>query len=1027
MKKVALLFAFFAIGLQVLLAQTKEISGTVTSADDGSAIPGVSVLVKGSTLGTVTNMDGKFNLKIPQDAKSLLFSFVGMHSQEVVIGNQTTFNIQLKSETIGVDEVIVVGYGVQKKKDVTSSISQVKGADISEKATPSFVQQLAGRAAGVQITQSSGDLGTPPNIRIRGVNTISSGSQPLVVVNGVPVTSGNIGGSYTNNNPLSDINPADIESIEILKDGAATAIYGSRASNGVILVTTKKGKVQQTKVTYDSWFAVSQASKLYDLLDAEQFVTIANEKKKNAGSTSLPAAMDDKGTNTNWNDYVFRNAFQHSHSLSVAGGSDETQFYISGGYSKQEGIVINNDFQRYTFNASVDQKLINWLKGGFSLNASYQKNTGPIKGTNSISDNMYATTRMLPNVAVYNKEHPTGYNIDATSPKSLGRGANQIPIDLTVPNIVWVLKNNTQENESYRLMPTGYLELNPLAGLTLKTVIGADVSLLDNVYAWLPDTGDGYGYNGLISETNYTRKRWTLQNIASYVKSINEKHNIDLTGVTEWSKYEYRSVNAGARDMSSSFFMPYIISNTYNTQSSGGDYTYNGIASYIFRANYNYNSTYYIGGSVRRDGLSRLPEDNRWGTFYGGSFAVRLSQMGFWSSIKDVISDFRIRGSYAQVGNDDIGNFTYLDTFTAQLYGSQTGISYYQTGNADLRWEKQNIYDFGFDMSLFNRISFTAAYWSKKNSDIVLSAPTPPSLGIPWNVISQNVGAVENHGLEFELGGSVYKSKQFSYTASLNFSTQNNKVTELLSDMTYEHYIIRKGESMRSLYGYQYQGVNMANGYPLYKKADGSIVQGNPTDSKYYLYDASNPTKMGTASSLTASDKVVLGNTIPKWFGGFDNTLKYKDFDMNIFFRFSGGNKIANVTRRDMMTMYFQNNSTEILDRWQSPDEPGNGKVPIIISDKGSFLNLEADGSSRWLEDGDFLKLQNLSLGYTLPKNIADKLTFNQVRVYVQAQNLFTITNYSGLDPEVYTTTLGVDWNGNPQQRSFTFGLNVVF
>lgn len=1027
MKKVALLFAFFAIGLQVLLAQTKEISGTVTSADDGSAIPGVSVLVKGSTLGTVTNMDGKFILKVPQDAKSLLFSFVGMLSQEVAIGNQTTFNIQLKSEMIGVDEVIVVGYGVQKKKDVTSSISQVKGADISEKATPSFVQQLAGRAAGVQITQSSGDLGTPPNIRIRGVNTISSGSQPLVVVNGVPVTSGNIGGSYTNNNPLSDINPADIESIEILKDGAATAIYGSRASNGVILVTTKKGKAQQTKVTYDSWFAVSQASKLYDLLDAEQFVTIANEKKKNAGSTSLPAAMDDKGTNTNWNDYVFRNAFQHSHSLSVAGGADDTQFYISGGYSKQEGIVINNDFQRYTFNASVDQKLINWLKGGFSLNASYQKNTGPIKGTNSISDNMYATTRMLPNVAVYNKEHPTGYNIDATSPKSLGRGANQIPIDLTVPNIVWVLKNNTQENESYRLMPTGYLELNPLAGLTLKTVIGADVSLLDNVYAWLPDTGDGYGYNGLISETNYTRKRWTLQNIASYVKSINEKHNIDLTGVTEWSKYEYRSVNAGARDMSSSFFMPYIISNTYNTQSSGGDYTYNGIASYIFRANYNYNSTYYIGGSVRRDGLSRLPENNRWGTFYGGSFAVRLSQMGFWSSIKDVISDFRIRGSYAQVGNDDIGNFTYLDTFTAQLYGSQTGISYYQTGNADLRWEKQNIYDFGFDMSLFNRISFTAAYWSKKNSDIVLSAPTPPSLGIPWNVISQNVGAVENHGLEFELGGSVYKSKQFSYNASLNFSTQNNKVTELLSDMTYEHYIIRKGESMRSLYGYQYQGVNMANGYPLYKKADGSIVQGNPTDSKYYLYDASNPTKMGTASSLTASDKVVLGNTIPKWFGGFDNTLKYKDFDMNIFFRFSGGNKIANVTRRDMMTMYFQNNSTEILDRWQSPDKPGNGKVPIIISDKGSFLNLEADGSSRWLEDGDFLKLQNLSLGYTLPKNIADKLTFNQVRVYVQAQNLFTITNYSGLDPEVYTTTLGVDWNGNPQQRSFTFGLNVVF
>ncbi len=276
MKKIALLLAFFAMSMQVLLAQTKEISGTVTSADDGSVIPGVSISVKGTTIGTITDIEGNFRLKVPEEAKILVFSFVGMTTQEVVIGTKTTINVTLKSETIGVDEVVVVGYGVQKKKDVTSSISQVKGTDLSEKATPSFVQQLAGRAAGVQITQSSGDLGTPPNIRIRGVNTISSGSQPLVVVNGVPVTSGNIGGTYTNNNPLSDINPADIESIDILKDGAATAIYGSRASNGVILVTTKKGKVQQAKVTYDSWYAMSKAAKLYDLLNAEQFVTIAN-------------------------------------------------------------------------------------------------------------------------------------------------------------------------------------------------------------------------------------------------------------------------------------------------------------------------------------------------------------------------------------------------------------------------------------------------------------------------------------------------------------------------------------------------------------------------------------------------------------------------------------------------------------------------------------------------------------------------------------------------------------------------------
>jgi TonB-linked SusC/RagA family outer membrane protein len=1036
MKKIVLLLAFFAIGLNALMAQTKEITGKVSSADDGGTLPGVSISVKGSTLGTITDMDGKFNLKVPADAKTLVFSFVGMAAQEVAIGNQSVFNIQLKSENISVDEVVVVGYGVQKKRDVTSSISQVKSVDIAEKASPSFVQQIAGRASGVQIVQSSADLGTPPDIRIRGVNTISSGSQPLVVINGIPATSGNIGGSYTNNNPLADINPNDIESVEILKDGAATAIYGSRASNGVILVTTKKGKEQKTKVSYDVWGAFSKASKLYDLLNAQEFVTISGEKYANIGSSLRPAVMDSENTDTNWFDYVFRNGFQSNHSLSVSGGTEATQYYLSAGYSKQDGIVINNSLKRYTMNSSVDHKLLKWAKAGFSFNGSYQKNEGPVKGTNSISDNMYAATRMLPNVKVYNSADPTGYNIDATSRKSLGRGANTQPIDLTVPNIVWVLDNNVQENESYRLMPNAYLEVNPVKGLTLKTTVGADISLMDNIYAWLPETGDGNGYNGLINETNYTRKRWTFQNTASYVKKIKD-HNIDLTAVAEYSKYEYRSVTAGARDMSSAFFMPYIISSTYNTQSSGGDYSYNGISSYIFRANYNYKSTYYLGGSIRSDGLSKLPKDNRWGLFYGGSFAVRMSEMGFWKGFKDVVNDFRIRASYAQVGNEDIGNFTYLDTFKAQLYGSQAGVSYFQTGNPNLKWEKQNIFDLGFDMSLFNRINITAAYWNKKSTDIVLQSPTPPSLGIPWNVISQNVGTVLNHGLEFEVGGKVVKTDNFEYSASLNFSTAYNKVTKLLSDMMYQHTIIREGESMRSLYGFDYIGVNKANGFPMYKKADGKIVQGNPNNSNYYEYDAANPGTLGALSSLVAADKKVLGNTLPKWFGGLDNNFKYKNFDMNIFLRFSGGNKVANVTRRDMLTMSFQNNSKEILERWQSADKPGNGDVPMVMYGKGSFLNLESDGSSRWMEDGDFLKLQNVSVGYTLPKSITNKLLLERARVYVQGQNLLTLTKYTGLDPESYSSSTdgsgaetlgsGVDWNGNPQQRTFMVGLNIVF
>lgn len=1021
-RKLVLFLALFFVGVGFIAAQT-QVRGIVVD-ETGEPVIGATIQIKGTSQGTVTDADGNFNLSAPTGG-TLLVSYVGMQAQEVPVSANP--RIVLRSDTEMLEEIIVVGYGTQLKRDVTSSISKVSGSTISDKASPSFAQQLAGRAAGVQITQGSGDLGTPPNIVIRGVNTISSGSQPLLVVNGVPSTSGNIGGSYTNNNPLADINPADIESIEILKDGAATAIYGSRASNGVILVTTKKGTAQRTKVSYDAWLASSSASKLYDLLNARQFVEIANEKYKNISSSNQPAVMDAENTDTKWSDHVFRNGFQHSHNISVSGGTDETLYYISAGYSDQKGIVVNNSFSRYTFNASVDQKLLKWLKTGFSLNGSYQNNTGPIKGTNSLSDNMYASTRMLPNVKVYDDTHPTGYNIDVASPKSLGRGANTIPIELTVPNIMWVLKTNVQKNESYRLMPNVFFELNPVKGLTLRTLMGADISLLNNLYAWFPESGDGQSYNGLASESNYTRKRWTLQNIASYRETFGDVHNLDLTAVTEWSKYQYRYVNAGARDMSSSFFLPYIISNTYNTQSSGGDFSHNGIASYLFRANYNYASTYYIGGSVRRDGLSKLPIDNRWGTFYGASFAVRLSELGFWEGIKETVHDFRLRGSLAQVGNDAIGDFTYLDTFTSQLYGSQTGISYYQTGNPNLEWEKQSITDFGFDMGLFHRINLSFAYWRKVNTDIVLDAPTPPSLGIPWNVISQNVGSVENKGMEFEISGNVVKTKDFAYDASFNFSTQYNKVTKLLDDMRYEHYIIREGESMRSLYGYVYEGVNMANGFPMYRKADGKIIQGNPNDSRYYEYNESNPATLGAVSNLTADDKVVLGNTIPKWFGGFDNNFKYKDFDLNIFFRFSGGNKVANVTRRDLMNMYFQNNGTEILDRWQSASNPGNGKVPIIMHGKGSFLNLEADGSSRWMEKGDFLKLQNVSFGYSFPQDVVKRLTLTQLRLYIQGQNLATFTKYSGLDPEVYTSAMGIDWNGNPQQRSITFGVNVVF
>ena len=1030
MKKITFLLLCLISGIGFITAQTRTITGTVFSEDDNETVIGASVFVKeNASIGTITGVDGKFSLRVPDNARTLVFSYMGMMTQELEI--QSVMTVVLKADAQLLDEIVVVGYGTQRKKDVTSSISQIKGEDISSKATPSFMQQMAGRAAGVQVISPSGDVTQPPRVMIRGVGTISSSTSPLYVINGVPVTSGNIGYAYSNNNALADINPSDIESFEILKDGAATAIYGSRAANGVVLITTKKGQQGSAKISYESWMGWSSATNLYDLLNAEQFVSIANEKYANMGANPQ-AFMDDKGTNTRWYDHTFRTGLQHSHSVSISGATPQTQYFLSAGYSDQKGVVINNAYNRFTFYAKAEHKFLkDYVSAGFSLNSSNQNNSGPVKGTNSISDNMYASSRMLPNVAVYNPNDPTGYNIDSQDRKSLGKGANLRTIENTIPNIVWVLKNNEQSNVSWRLLPNANIDIRPTNWLLFRSLIGADVSLYNESYVWKPESGDGFGYKGLISNSNITRQRWNFQNFISMNKSFG-LHNVDATAVAEWSNYTYSRVTAGGRDFSDPYFVDKLISDTYVTQSSGGSWTTNGLASYILRANYNYNNIYYIGGSVRWDGISSLHKDNRWGTFYGGSAAIRVSGFDFWkeSEINNLINDFRIRGSVAEVGNDRLsGDFMFNDIFSGQKYGEQAGIAYSQAGNPNLKWETQNIIDFGIDMALFNnRANFVFSYWQKDNSDIVLDVPTPPSLGIPDNVIAQNYGKIKNNGVEFEIGGFIIQQQGLSWRSSFNFSTQKSEIVKLVNEIPYEHYILREGESVNALWGYRYAGVNKANGNPMYYKADNTIIQGDPVGSAYYKYNPNNPSEMTESAVLTEDDKAILGHSLPTWFGGWDNTFTWKDFDLNIFFRFSGGNKVANVTRRDMLDQGFINNNVEILGRWQSPENPGDGSVPRLYYGKSSFINLTADGSSRWVENGDFLKLQNLMLGYNLPKNICSKLYIEKLRVYIQGQNLFCITKYSGLDPENYSTSIpGIDWNGNPQQRTFMVGLNIGF
>lgn len=1024
----------FAV-LSQAFAQSRTVTGTVTDQATGTGLPGVAVLVQGTTVGTATSADGSYTINVPADGATLVFRYIGYETVERAVGNANTVDVSLAVDNRQLEEVVVVGYGTQLKRDVTSSISQVNGEEIANLATPSFDQQLAGRASGVVVQQPSGILGAPPRIRIRGTNSIQGSNDPLVVIDGVPILTGDIG-TYAATNALADINPNDIESYEILKDGAATAVYGSRASNGVILITTKKGRQGQLSVNYDMYTGWASAIETHDLLNAEQFVEIANEKYRNANpNATLPASLDANGTDTDWNDYVYRTGFQQSHTLSASAGTDKSKYYFSLGYTDQEGIAIANDLRRYTLRANLDQTVSSWLNFGVNAGLSYQRNNGVSTGSNSLSGNTFAVIRMLPNVSVFDPEDPTGYNIDDQNLGALGRGSNLNPITNGTPNVRFVLDNNIRRATTYRVNGNSYLDFKLIDNLRFRTLLGVDLSLADQYGYTDPRHGDGRSLNGYIDQTYEPNIIWNWQNILSYNKSISEAHNIDATLVAEYTKTNYSYFNAFGSGLSDRLFNQNIISGTLENQEIAGGANENGLSSYLARANYNYRSKYYIGGSIRADGLSKLSPENRWGYFPGVSAAWRISEEDFFknSDALGFVSDLRLRGSYAVVGNSSIvgGSYPYLGSYSSRPYGGVSGIAFSNTGNADLKWESQEIIDFGLDFGLFDsRANFEVAYWRKDNNDVVLGAPVPPSLGLPGNLIYRNVGSMTNDGLEFSVSGAIIDKSNFSWNANVNFSTQNNEVTALVDgqDIVNAYTIIREGESFNSLYGYIYEGVNNANGNPIYRKANGTLVQNSlqTGTSGYYVYDPANPADLSQTALLTNEDKVVLGSALPKWFGGFDNNLRYGNFDMNVFFRFSGGNKIMNRTRQDLLNQNFENNGVEILGRWQSPDNPGDGQTPRLYVGRSAGANAEGNTSTRFVEDGDFLKLSNVSIGYTLPNSLLDRVNVQRLRIYAQLQNAFTITGYSGLDPEVFTST-GVDFNGNPQQRVVSVGVNLGF
>jgi TonB-linked SusC/RagA family outer membrane protein len=1022
---------FFA--LQVF-AQDRTVTGKVTDERERGPIGGVSVLVSGTSVGTTTAADGSFSIRVPNGTKNLVFSSVNYVSQVVNIAGVNLVNVRLTSQEGAMNEVVVVGYGTQRKRAVTGAIGKIDAAPIADLVTPSIDRQLAGRTAGIQVTAPNGGLvNQAPRIRIRGVNSINGARGPLIVLDGIPIVDGGFS-SVANTNALADINPADVESIEVLKDGSATAIYGSRASNGVLLITTKKGRSGRSNVNYSAVVGFSNPYNRFDMLNASEFVTIANEKFASAG-VAPQAFLNSEKTNTDWQGFVFRkNAVSQIHNLSVDGGNDRTNYFFSINYTDQEGMVITNDVKRYAIRANLSHKVNNWLTISNNITLSRTQDNDQNNGGNALSGAVAAALRALPNVRIYDPALPqfNGFNI-LPDGSALGRDANLRPIENNYSNIGFALTQNRYNSTKHRILNNFGVDIKPWSFLTVTSKLGVDYQNGVDFQGLDPRHGDGRGTNGFIFNQSLNNFRWVWQNYANFSKTFGS-HSVNATVGNELQNETFNAFNASGQGMADLFFLQQnVISGSYQTQLSGGSYSEGpGFVSYFARVGYDYQNKYFIQGSLRRDGLSRFAPEFRFGTFPGVSAGWRVSEENFWKNGKlgNVINEFKIRGSWARVGNDQIagGLFPFLSQYANAQYGGQSGIAISVVGNSSLTWETNDKLNFGADLSFFkNRMNLTFDWFSNKNNGLVLAAPLPVSFGVPGNSIFRNIGNMVNKGIEITLGGTIVQKKDFTWDASVNFTKVDNEVLGLYlnQDVIGNYNILRVGQPINALFGYRWAGVNSGNGNPMYFKADGTLIQGNIANTSYFTATQGSAT-LGNPTTLAATDRTVLGTVLPTYFGGFSNTIRYKGFTFDMLWRFSGGNKIFNLTKQEaLLNQSFQNNGREILNRWQKVGDVTN--VPRVWHGRDNFTNLQQNAVDRFVENGDFIRLENIQLAYNVNLRngkTATRIGLKSFRVFVQGQNLLLITKYTGIDPENITEG-GIDNNTIPRPVIMSFGFNV--
>lgn len=991
MKRLLLVFFVLCGFLLSASAQQRIVTGTVTSSEDGLPIPGATVQVKGTTLGTVTDINGHYSIQAAE-GQILVIRFAGQRTEEVTVGARNTVDLIMQTDFLNLDEVIVVAYGVQKREASTGSVGEVRSSEIQNIPETSIEKMLSGKVAGVQVTASSGQPGASTQIRIRGISSINAGTEPLYVIDGIPVMAGNQSYFTNTGNALASLNPNDVESMTILKDAAASSIYGSRAANGVILITTKSGKSGAAKISFRAAYGVEQLAndRGYRPLTADEYLTFQRTAVINAGGNPddpsnakyyFPMSLLD-GPITDWKKELTRMGSIYSAELSAEGGSDKTQHFFSALYDKHEGIVYGSDFTKFSIRSNVDHQLNKKLKLGVRFNGAYSVANDVAMQSMYYVNPLFAMMMIKPFTPIKNE--------DGTYNLVIPENANSNPRATAEYDPQW--------EKQYRLNTNAYLEYNIVTGLTARTTNSIELTDGEGVRYWSPEAnyGETLGYLQ-TSRTKYTLL--TTSNTLNFNKEFGS-HTVSVVGGQEASKYDYNSYYITSPNVDPNIPFP----NTATSDDDDADYfeTAYTIMSFFGVANYNFGSKYYFQASLRTDGSSRFGSKNRWGTFWSVGASWNIHNENFMENV-NFVNMLKLRGSYGLSGNFNIGNYDQYGLYGAGQYNGNSVMEPTQPANPDLGWENNTEYNVGLDFALFDRITGSFDVYSRKTLDMLLAYPLSRTSG--FSSITTNIGSIKNEGIEFMLDGTIISNNKVEWSAGFNIAHNNSTILDLGKDEQFipanNRLVHKVGEHLYSFYLYDYAGVNPANGDAMWYNDAGDLT-----------------------NNYAQARRIIAGTPEPKLNGGINTKLTAYGVSLDVNLEYKWGNLVSIEENRYANSDGYSWPNTGAntqLDYWTTPGQLARNPKPIANNSTSS----SGYRSTRWLYDGSYLRLKNITLSYTLPKAVVNKIKMQNLRVYASAVNLYTFHKVDFWDPE-----RGVDGCGfgiYPQTKKIMGGIEVSF